>query len=100
MAYEAKLPDGVSLPEGHRIDTSDARYKALEGLAEREKWSQSTFSNVLGIEAGRVSAAHVSARAAPAAPAPAPPPAAPVDFDKLSTLQQFAYSSTKRSHRG
>jgi hypothetical protein len=51
MAYEPKLPDGVSLPPGLRVDTSDARYRALEALATRESWSQAAFSETLGIEA-------------------------------------------------
>jgi hypothetical protein len=100
MPYEAKLPEGVTLPEGHRIDTADARYKQLEQLATSQKWTQEAFSSVLGIEAGRVNAAHASARAAPAAPAPAPAPAAPRDWGRLSTREQFAYSLTTPSKRG
>ena len=40
----------VTLPEGHRIDVNDARFVALEQLATRERWSQATFSSVLGLE--------------------------------------------------
>ena len=69
MAFEPKLPEGVSLPDGFRVDVNDGRYKALHDLAEREKWSQKAFSDVLGIEARRVSAEHVRARAAQPAPA-------------------------------
>jgi hypothetical protein len=91
MPYEAILPEGVSLPEGFRIQTSDPRYQALEQLATRERWSQASFSGALAIEAGRVSAAHTSARAAaPAAPSSAP--AAKPDFSKMSTADKFAYA--------
>jgi hypothetical protein len=68
MAYKAELPAGVTLPEGHRIDVNDSRFKQLEALATSQKWTQEAFSSVLGIEAGRVSAAHASARAAPTPP--------------------------------
>lgn len=88
MAYEPKLPDGVSLPLGFKIDTSDERYKALEQLATREKWSQKALSDVLGIEARRVSAEHERARAAPPAPAPAAKP----DMSKWSTSQKLQYA--------
>ena len=88
MAFEPKLPEGVSLPDGFRVDVNDGRYKALHDLAEREKWSQKAFSDVLGIEARRVSAEHVRARAAqpPAAPAPKP------DFSKMSTSQKIEHA--------
>jgi hypothetical protein len=56
MAYEPKLPDGVTLPPGFSIDANSSRYKELHSLAERERWSQSAFSDLLGIEARRVSA--------------------------------------------
>jgi hypothetical protein len=85
MAYEPKLPDGVSLPPGLRVDTSDARYRALEALATRESWSQAAFSETLGIEARRVSAEHERARAAPA---PAPKP----DFSKMTKQEKFHHA--------
>jgi hypothetical protein len=88
MPYEAKLPPGMTLPEGHRIDTSHARYKALEALATSQKWSQDSFSGALGIEAGRVNADHATARAAAPAPAPAPK----VNFSKMTTTERFAHS--------
>jgi hypothetical protein len=90
MAYKAELPKGVTLPDGHRIEVTDARFVALEQLATRERWSQAAFSSVLGLEAGRVSAAHASARAA--APAAAPSPAEKPDFSKMSTADKFAYA--------
>jgi hypothetical protein len=87
MAFKAELPLGVSLPEGHRIDVSDARFKA--------------FSSVLGIEAGRVSAAHASARAPTPAPvAPAPDPKKIEGWDKMSSREQFAASLATPSRRG
>jgi hypothetical protein len=101
MAFKAELPPGVSLPEGHRIDVSDARFKALEALATREKWTQEAFSSVLGIEAGRVSAAHASARAPTPAPvAPAPDPKKIEGWDKMSSREQFAASLATPSRRG
>jgi hypothetical protein len=90
MPFEPKLPDGVSLPPGHRIDVADPRYVALHSLAEREGWSQTAFSETLAIEGRRVSAEYERARAA--APAPAPAPAAKVDFAKMTTSQQFAHA--------
>jgi hypothetical protein len=71
MAYEAKLPPDVKLPDGYKIDTADERYKQLEAVATAHKWSQEAFTEVLGIEGRKVAAAHASARAA--APAPAKP---------------------------
>jgi hypothetical protein len=47
MPYEAKLPDGMP---SLKIDTGDERYRALEALATTQKWTQETFSSVLGIE--------------------------------------------------
>ena len=101
MAYEPKLPDGVTLPAGFRVNVDDARYKALHELATREKWSQAAFSNVLGIEAQRVSAEHAKA-AAPAA-TPAAPAAAP-DFGKMSTREKLHFalqqSDARRAEKG
>jgi hypothetical protein len=85
MAYEPKLPEGVTLPPGHSIDANSSRYKELEALATSQKWTQDAFSGVLGLEAKHVAEAHASA-SAPAAPAPAPA----ADFAKLSTREQFA----------
>lgn len=96
MAYEPKLPEGVTLPEGYRIKTDDPRYVALHSLAEREKWSQAAFSETLAIEARRVSAEHERARAAAPAPAPAPRP----DFSKMSAREQFAHALATPSKRG
>jgi hypothetical protein len=94
MAYKAELPAGVTLPEGLKIDTNDERYKALEQLATRERWTQKALSDVLGIEARRVSAEHASARAA--APAPAPAPAAraavPEGFAKMSFREKMVWA--------
>ncbi|MGB7973331.1 MAG: hypothetical protein WCF81_03045 [Roseiarcus sp.] len=97
MAYEPKLPEGVSLPPGFKVDTGDARYKALHDLATREKLSQSAFSSILGVEAQRVNADYERARATPAAPA-APAPAAKPDFSKMSFAQkaQYALANQKR----
>jgi hypothetical protein len=89
--YEPKLPDGVSLPPGFKVDTNDAHYKALHDLASREKLSQSAFSQILGVEAQRVNSEYERARATPAAPA-APAPAAKPDFSKLTTSQKFAHA--------
>ena len=88
MAYKPELPAGVSLPPGHSIDAKSSRYKELHSLAERERWSQSAFSDLLGIEARRVSAEHERARSA----APVPKPDVPANWDKLSTREQMAYS--------
>jgi hypothetical protein len=100
MAYKAELPAGVTLPEGHRIDVSDGRYKQLEALATSQKWTQAAFSSVLGIEAGRVSAAHASARAAPvaAAPAPAARAAIPANWGTMSFGEKtaWAFANPKR----
>jgi hypothetical protein len=90
MAYEAKLPDGVSLPPGFRIDEADPRFVALRDLASREKLSQAAFSQILGVEAARVNQEYARARSTPAAPAPAPAPK--VDFSKMSTAEKFAYA--------
>jgi hypothetical protein len=81
VAYTATLPEGMP---NLKIDTTDARYKALEAVATREGWSQKAFSDTLGLEASRVLA---SARAAAPAPAPAKP-----DFSKMSTADKFAYA--------
>ena len=85
MPYEAKLPDGVTLPDGFKIDTNDERYRALEQIATSQKFSQETFSSLLGLEAKKVSAAHASARAAALAPAPAKP-----DMAKWGTVRLSA----------
>jgi hypothetical protein len=99
MAYEAKLPDGVALPPGFRVDTNDARYRALHDLASRENLSQRAFSEILGVEAQRVNSEYERARTAtPAAAAPAP--AAKPDFAKMSTQQQFHYAIATPSRRG
>jgi hypothetical protein len=103
MAYKAELPPDVKLPEGYSINTADPRYKALEELATREGMSQSTFSNLLGIEGRRVNAEYERARAAAPAPAPAAAPAAKPDFSKMSAREQMAYSlahGSTRSNRG
>jgi hypothetical protein len=90
MAYDPLLPEGVMLPAGFHVDTSDARYKALHELATRERWSQAAFSDVLGIEAKRVSAEHARASQAPAAPSPTPAPGP--DFSKMSTSEKFHHA--------
>ena len=61
MPFEPKLPDGVSLPPGFKVDTTDARYKALHDLASREKLSQSAFSQILGVDAQRVNSEYARA---------------------------------------
>jgi len=89
VAYEPKLPDGVSLPPGFSVDVNDGRYKALHDLATRENLSQRAFSEILGVEAQRVTGEYERARAAaPTAAPPTPAPAKP-DFSKMSTAQQF-----------
>jgi hypothetical protein len=99
--YKPDLPPGVSLPPGFKVDTTDARYRALHDLASRERLSQSAFSQILGVEAQRVNADYERARATPAAPAPKAAPTPPkVDFSKLSTREQFAASLTVPSNRG
>jgi hypothetical protein len=99
--YKPELPAGVSLPPGFKVDTTDARYRALHDLASRERLSQSAFSQILGVEAARVNADYERARATPAAaPAPTPAPAAKPDFDKMTTRELFAYSLTTPSRRG
>jgi hypothetical protein len=91
MAFKPDLPAGVSLPPGYRIQTDDPRYVALRSLAERERWSQAAFSDVLSIEARRVSAEHERTRATHA-PAPAPAAAPKPDFSKMSTHEQFGHA--------
>jgi hypothetical protein len=86
VPFEPKLPAGISLPEGHSIDTGAARYKELEQLATSQNWTQDAFSGVLGLEAKRVADARASA------PAPAPAPAAKVAFEKMTTSQQFHHA--------
>jgi hypothetical protein len=88
MPFKAELPPDVKLPEGFSIRTDDPRYQDLHSLAEREGWSQSAFSNLLGIEARRVAAEHERARAV----APAPAPAAKPDFARMSTREQMHYA--------
>jgi hypothetical protein len=90
MPFEPRLPDDVKLPEGYSINTTNARYQTLHSLAERERWSQKAFSDILGIEARRVSAEHERARATPA-PAAAPSPAKP-DFAKMSFAAKANYA--------
>jgi hypothetical protein len=91
MAYEPKLPEGVTLPPGHSIDANSSRYKELEALATSQNWTQDAFSGVLGLEAKRVADAHASARDAA--------PAAKVAFENMTTAQQFhqALANSKRS---
>jgi hypothetical protein len=100
MAYEPKLPEGVTLPAGFSVKTDDPRYLALHALAEREKWSQAAFSDVLGIEARRVSAEHAKAAQTSAQATPAPAP----DFTKMTTQEKFAHalaqSDAKRAAGG
>jgi hypothetical protein len=91
MPYEPKLPDDVKLPPGHSIDTGSGRYRELHDLAERGKFSQAAFSDLLGIEARRVSAEHERARASQ--PAPAQP--ASRSWDKLSTQEKFAHALSR-----
>jgi hypothetical protein len=95
MPYEAKLPDDVKLPDGHRVNVDHADHKALEALAREEGWSQKSFSRVLGLEAKRT-----MAKAAAAAPAPAPAPAPARPFSSLSTAEKFAHSLSLSKGRG
>src|SRR5277367_1373992 len=92
--YEPKLPDGVSLPPGFKVDVTDPRYVALHSLAERERLSQSAFSQILGVEAQRVNGEYERARSTPA-PAPTPSPASsgvPAGWDKMTTHQQMQHA--------
>lgn len=100
MAYEARLSEGVKLPDGFSINKADPRYQALEALATRERWSQAAFSDVLSTEARRVSGEHERARATPA-PTPAPAPAK-VDTSAMTTAQkfQFALERSAAARRG
>lgn len=94
MAYEPKLPEGVTLPPGHSIDTKSERYKEFEAMATRHGLSQSAFSETLAIEAKRVAAEHArsAAPAPPPAPAPAAKPGVPANWASLSTSQQFHHA--------
>ena len=93
VAYEPKLPEGVSLPPGFKVDTGDARYKALEELATRERWSQKAFSDLLGIEGRKVAADHAARAAAPTqAPAPAAKPGVPESWSKMTTQERLHWS--------
>jgi hypothetical protein len=99
--YEAKLPDGVTLPAGYSVDTKSERYREFEALATRHGLSQAAFSETLGIEAKRVALEHERTRAAaPAAAAPAAPAPAKRNFAAMSTREKFAYAVTPRSDRG
>jgi len=44
LAYKPELPEGVTLPDGHRVDVSHPSYKALEAIATEERWTQKSFS--------------------------------------------------------
>jgi hypothetical protein len=91
--YKPELPAGVTLPPGFSVNTADPRYVALRDLAHREKLSQSAFSQILGVEAQRVTGEYERAKATPAAPAPAPAPApAKPDFSTMSVRDKFAYA--------
>jgi hypothetical protein len=96
MAYAPKLPAG--LPADLKIDTSSEAYKELERVAERHKWTQAGFEDVLAIEARRHLASAPKAAAAAPAPAPEPKP----DFSKMTTREKFAYglANPTRSDRG
>jgi hypothetical protein len=98
--YKPELPPGVSLPPGFKVDTADARYRALHDLASRERLSQSAFSQILGVEAQRVNADYERARSTPSPPAAAPPPAPPRDWSAMSTREQFAASLAVPAYRG
>lgn len=52
-AYEAKLPEGFTPPEGIKvdIDANDPMLKNARELAHAKGWSQSDFSEALGIVA-------------------------------------------------
>src|ERR1700733_7713761 len=92
MAYKPELPVDVVLPAGYSVDVNHPAYKQLEAVATEEKWTQKSFSRVLGIEGRRQIAEH-AARAAAAAPAPAPAAPAPKpNFEAMATREQFAYS--------
>src|SRR5271155_4456082 len=88
MPFKPELPAGVSLPPGFSVDVNDPRYVALHSLAERERLSQSAFSQILGVEAQRGNSEYERARATAAA-APAPAAAPKVDYSKLPLRQQM-----------
>jgi hypothetical protein len=90
MAYSPTLPDGVSLPPGFSVNTSDPRYRAVEAMATRENLSQRAFSEILGAEASRINSEYERARSTPA-PAPAPAPVAK-PYDQMSTAEKFAHA--------
>jgi hypothetical protein len=78
------------LTPGFKVDTNDARYKALRDLASRENLSQPAFSEILGVEARRINSEYDRARSAPPAPTPAPAASGvPANWDKLSTTEKF-----------
>ena len=76
-----------------RVDTADPRYAAAVKAAHTARLTQSQFSQMLGIEAQRVSGAHAKA-AAPAAAAaaakPAPTAAPEVPYAELSMSAKLA----------
>jgi hypothetical protein len=89
--YTATLPDGLTLPPGHKIDETDPRYRALVEAAKSEGLSQRAFSKILGLEAARVNADYAKA----AKPAPASSQAAipaPPDFTRMSTREKFHHA--------
>jgi hypothetical protein len=92
VTYKPDLPAGVMLPPGFRVNPDDPRFKALQELATREKWSQAAFSETLRIEADRVSAEHAKAAQPAARPAPAPTPGKVEGWDQMSSAQRMAYA--------
>jgi hypothetical protein len=83
--YKVELPDDL---KGLKVDVNHPDFKALQAVAKEEGWSAKSFNRVLELEARRT----MAKAPAPAAVAPAPAPAPRVDFDKMSTRQQFAHS--------
>jgi hypothetical protein len=69
-----------------RVDTADPRYAAATKAAHAAKLTQHQFSQMLGVEAQRVSGAHAKPAAA-AAPARAAPE---VPYDQLSMSAKLA----------
>ena len=91
--FKPELSAGVGLPPGFSINTGDERYKQLEALATREKWTQAAFSDVLGIEARRVAA---TAPTAAPAPAPATRAVVPDNWGKMNFQQKSQWSLTNK----
>jgi hypothetical protein len=63
-AYEAKVPEGLKLPDGveFRIDTADPALQDFRALAKKIGLSQSEFSEIVGVYAAKTAASESAFR--------------------------------------